>query len=215
MNLKFRPAQEESIKERWQLAWSNASFRKQLISGSLILTVILISFPFFFQFIEGRSGPQLNDWLLAQIPPHDLSAAIFIIIWSISLLGIVRAIQVPEILTHFIWSYILLTLVRTGTIYFIPLDPPANLIPLADPISNAFYGKHFITKDLFFSGHTATIFLVYLCLRKRGDRIIALISSIVLGILLLVQHVHYTIDVLTAPIFTYALDYLAKRLILR
>ncbi|HEX3079850.1 MAG TPA: phosphatase PAP2-related protein, partial [Puia sp.] len=60
-----------------------------------------------------------------------------------------------------------------------------------------------ITHDLFFSGHTTTVFLIFLCLKKKRDRIYALIASILLGIFLLGQHVHYTIDVLAAPIFTY------------
>lgn len=86
----------------------------------------------------------------------------------------------------------------------ISLNPPAGLIPLADPITNQFYGQRYITHDLFFSGHTTTVFLIFLCLKKKTDRIYALSASILLGILLLVQHVHYTIDVLAAPVFTYA-----------
>ena len=68
----------------------------------------------------------------------------------------------------------------------------------------ASYGAHYITHDLFFSGHTTTVFLVFLCLKKKWDRIYVLTASIVLGMLLLAQHVHYTIDVLAAPVFTYA-----------
>ncbi len=90
-------------------------------------------------------------------------------------------------------------------IALISLNPPAGLIPLADPITNMFYGKDYITHDLFFSGHTTTVFLIFLCMKKKMDRMLVLIASMVVGVLLLVQHVHYTIDVLAAPVFTYVI----------
>ena len=85
---------------------------------------------------------------------------------------------------------------------------------MVDPITNAFYGKVYITRDLFYSGHTSTIFLIFLCLRRRWDRLLALIGSLIVGSLLLVQHVHYTIDVLGAFVFTYPLYWCGKWLAL-
>jgi membrane-associated phospholipid phosphatase len=81
---------------------------------------------------------------------------------------------------------------------------------LTDPLTGVFYGNSVITKDLFFSGHTATLTLIFLCLKKRNDRIIACVATVVVGFLVLVQHVHYTIDVLAAPIFAYAFYRLCK-----
>jgi membrane-associated phospholipid phosphatase len=86
---------------------------------------------------------------------------------------------------------------------------------LADPLSNAFYGSKFVTKDLFFSGHTSTLFIMFLCLTGRTDRILALIATVVVGILLLVQHVHYTLDVLCAPPLTWGIYRLVKKVIMR
>jgi hypothetical protein len=102
-----------------------------------------------------------------------------------------------------LWAYNGVTLVRMACIGLVSLNPPAGLIPLMDPITNQFYGQRYITHDLFFSGHTTTVFLIFLCLKKKTDRIYALFASIALGFLLLVQHVHYTVDVLAAPLFTY------------
>ena len=110
-------------------------------------------------------------------------------------------------------SLVLLCISRMITITLIPLNPPIGLIPLKDPISSLFYGGTgvFITKDLFYSGHTSTQFLIFLCLTKRSDKIIAFIATITVGILVLIQHVHYTIDVLAAFVFTYVVIYLERR----
>ena len=100
------------------------------------------------------------------------------------------------------------------TISLFPLDPPPGLIHIKDPITSLCYGgsQVFMTKDLFFSGHTANLFVIYLVLHKKRDRQFALIAAITVAILVLVQHVHYTIDVIAAIIIPYCLFRLAKRL---
>lgn len=108
---------------------------------------------------------------------------------------------------------IAITLSRIITIYLVPLDPPPGLIVLKDPLTSITYGGLylFISKDLFFSGHTANLFMFYLRLQKKRDKQFALFATIAVGSLLLVQHVHYTVDVIVAFIFTYGLAVLAKR----
>lgn len=96
------------------------------------------------------------------------------------------------------------------TISLIPLDAPLNLVHLSDPFSIIFYGSNLITKDLFFSGHTATLCLVGLCLENKTEKMIIFIATGILGVLLLVQHVHYTADVLAAPVFSYIFWYLGR-----
>jgi hypothetical protein len=97
----------------------------------------------------------------------------------------------------------------------VPLNPPEGLIPLIDPISNLAYGRaEYITKDLFFSGHTSSQFLIFLCLTNKGDKMIALFSAILVGSMVLIQHVHYSIDVLAAPVFTYGCYWLGRELAL-
>ena len=198
----------------WQTAWKSTIFRRKFVVGVICLLVLLGTFPYFFQVIEQHRGPVLNDWVLSRIPPQDVSLIIFLVIWALALLLLVRARRSPAIFMTFVYSYILVSLSRMLSINLFPLDPPVGLLPMVDPITNAFYGKVYITRDLFYSGHTSTIFLIFLCLRRRWDRLFSLIGALIVGSLLLVQHVHYTIDVLGAFVFPYPLYRLGKWLAL-
>ena len=189
---------------KWSKAWKILSFKWKFWLGLLILAAILISFPYFFNAIEARNGFVFEDIVLRWIPARNVSVAVFFLIWSSCLLLIIRIYRDPMMLLVTLWAYDVVTLVRMASIGLISLNPPAGLIPLSDPITNQFYGQHYITHDLFFSGHTTTVFLIFLCLKKKTDRIYTLFASGILAVLLLVQHVHYTIDVLAAPFFTYA-----------
>lgn len=183
-----------------------------LLLGSVVIAIVINVLPIFFRDIEKRKGIVLHDWVLAAIPAYNVSVAIFAIIWGMAILVLIRAIQNPAIYITYCWTVIFICIARFITIYFVPLDPPVGLIPLTDPLTGYFYGHAFITKDLFFSGHTATLVLMYLCLEKRNDKIIGFIAIIVVACLLLVQHIHYTIDVLAAPIIVYGLYNLTRYL---
>jgi len=197
----------------WKSNWQSSDYRKKLITGLILMSFILLSLPFFYQAIEQRNGISFNDYFLSWIPAYDLSIYIFTVIWSMTLLTFSRFKQDPNIFLTFLWGFILINLSRFVSIGLIPLNAPADLIPIHDPISNHFYGPKFITKDLFFSGHTAAMFLMFLCLKKRTDKILALLATIIIGIAVLLQHVHYTMDVVMAPVITYFIWLGSKKIV--
>jgi hypothetical protein len=197
----------------WVDTLKDDSFKVKLYIGIGLLVTVLISFPFFFQHIELREGTVLNDAVLDYLSPRDASIPIFTIIWTMTALFFVRSVQSPTLFLTFMYGFILLSVSRFVTISLVALDPPHGLIPLVDPISNSFYGKSFVTKDLFYSGHTSAQCLFFLCFRRKLDRLIALFCTIAVGFLVLVQHVHYTIDVIAAPVFTIICFYIAKKIV--
>lgn len=203
------------LRQEWHEAWQSARFRSRVIMGLFFVALILCAFPLFFQTIEKRNGIILNDPLLRWLPAHNVSLALFIIIWALCLLAIYRAARHPYMFLTFLWAYILLSVFRILAITLVPLNPPAGLIGLVDPIGNFFYGEKFVTKDLFFSGHTSTVFLLYLCFPGRKDKKIALVVTVLVAFLLLVQHVHYTLDVLGAFLFAWVAYRLARTTVLK
>ena len=199
---------------KWLIAVRNVSFRNRLTIGLLVLIAIVLMLPSFFRFAEQRKGYRINDLVLNALHPADVSVPIFVCIWFTVALFFFRSATDPQLFLLYIYGFLLITLCRIITIALVPLDPPVNLVDLRDPISNYFYGsKNFITKDLFFSGHTATLSLFGFTFKSKFDKVIALLAALVVACLLLVQHVHYTVDVVAAPFFTYACFLLAKRLL--
>jgi hypothetical protein len=193
------------IVSRWAKAWDTPFKRRRIVIGTLLMLAGVFILPSFFGYIEKRQGILLNDWILAIIPPHNVSIFIFVIIWSMIILLLVRAIYSPSIYINYSWTLIFVFIARLICIALVPLAPPVGLIPLTDPLTGVFYGNVLITKDLFFSGHTATLCLIALCLEKRNDKIIACAATVSVAFLLLVQHIHYSIDVAAAPIIVYVL----------
>jgi membrane-associated phospholipid phosphatase len=204
-----------TLRQEWQGAWHDTAFRRRVLTGLIIVIALLSTFPVFFQRIERRHGTLLSDPVLRILTPHNISIPLFIVIWAITGYSIYRAAQTPMMFLTYLWSFIFLSLFRVLTITLVPLDPPAGLIPLVDPLSNFFYGDKFVTKDLFFSGHTSSVFLLYLTIPGRTDKKFALIATFIVGFLLLVQHVHYTLDILGGFLFAWIAYKLATRLVLR
>lgn len=196
---------KNSISDKWNTAWKIRKFRILTIIGILILVGILIYLPFFFAIIEKREGVFLIDPFLEKIPAFDVSIPTFIVIWSMSLLYARRCIQDPYLFVLALWSISLIYFSRLITISIFPLNPPNGLIPLNDPLANLFYGgvDKFIKKDLFYSGHTSIQFFMFLSLRKKTDKILAFSATLMIASFVLIQHIHYSIDVIGAFIFTY------------
>ena len=193
-----------SLNDSWKVTWQSRYKRWQIISGTVLMAAIIYTLPFFFAHIQKRKGAVLNDWLLARIPPHNVSVLIFALIWGMAILILIRTFKNASIYITYCWTLAFVCLVRFVTLSLVALDPPPGMVPLVDPISSLLYGNNLsITKDLFFSGHTTTMVLICLCLQKRRDKIIALIAAFAVACLLLVQHIHYTIDILASPVVVY------------
>jgi hypothetical protein len=197
----------------WQLSWQQKGFRYKLFTILFFIALLIIFSPYFFQYIEHRKGFIFNDAILNMLPNYDMYILIFFLLWSNAFLILLAAIRNPSILLSFLTSFILLSVARALSIFLFPLEAPEGIINLTDPLSNYFYGANFITKDLFFSGHASTLFIMFLCHDKKLTKYYTLISCLCLSILLLIQHIHYSIDVIFAFPFAY-LCYISAKFII-
>lgn len=146
----------------------------------------------------------LNDYVLANLLPRDVSTLLFSITW-ISILGSLPImLRTPDRAMRVFWGISVMGLTRCMVMYLVPLDPPIGIIPLRDPfVEGAFYDNKVLVKDLFFSGHTSNMVLLTLFMDIKWLKIILAFASAAVGYLLMVQHVHYAIDIIAAPFFAY------------
>ncbi len=200
------------IKFVWKLALENRSFRTRLAVTLFLLALVLFTLAKFLAYNEHRPGFTFNDPFLSQFKAVDVTWLTFGMIY----IGLIAALGFltfhPARMLVALQSYALLAALRLITIYFLPLNAPIHIIPLRDPFIEFFGGGTTLLRDLFFSGHTSTMFLFFLTAKSKKMKILFLICTILIAFLVLVQHVHYTIDVLAAPFFAYT-SYRISRLI--
>lgn len=209
-----RPPARPSRQPSWPAAWSVPGFRRRLGLVVLLLLGLLPVVPGFYRFVQARPGQQLADPLLALLPAQDHSNLIFALIYGAIAATLGYLLPRPARLLQALWAYYLLQLLRMATLWLLPLEPPAALVVLHDPLMDRLFAvtTQPIVRDLFFSGHTATMTLLTLAGRGRRWRGVLGLMTVTVGLLVLVQRVHYSYDVLVAPWFAWAAYWLAGRI---
>ena len=194
--------------------WSEFVKNKKLII-EFVLSVIVLVFTLnfmshFLDFVEHRQGVVLLDPILETFRPVNLTWLIFALIYVSLLITVALIIKYPQKLLFAIQVYALLLLFRMSAMYLLPLNPPMRMIMLNDPFIQFFGSGSILTKDLFFSGHTASLFFFFLITDRKPLKYVLLALTVVVAVALLLQHVHYSIDVFAAPFFTYTAYRLIK-----
>ena len=169
-------------------------------------------------FVEPRERLLINDFLHPVLPPpRDLSHFIFLATYSATIVSIYfllkRGLYIAGIV---FFSYGFLLLCRSLAIVLIPLEPPVEMVLLKDPFVSFFSSENIVyTKDLFFSGHTASMFFFYFLTNRKWLKNLLFFMAIFVVIAVSIQRVHYTIDIiggiLAAKMCFMLVQYLAKK----
>jgi hypothetical protein len=187
----------------WKDCWSDRGFRTQVLVTAPVLIIVLTGLARFLEEVERRPGAVIPDPVLAFFAPLDLTWLTFGLIYVSLLVAIGFLSLHPRLLLVAVQSYCVMVGFRVVAMYLLPLDPPPTMIPLHDPFVQVFGTGELLTRDLFFSGHTSTLFLLTLTANNRTVRTLFLVSTILVAASVIAQHVHYAVDVFAAPFFAY------------
>lgn len=197
----------------WAQAWARPAFRL----GWALLVVLLFGgllpvLPGFFLWAQARQGTVLADPLLHLLPRHDVATPVFVLMYGSVLVAVGWLTRQPQLFLRGMWGYLILLVLRLTTIWLVALNPPPDLVAMPDPFMAFIFhaaASEAITKDLFFSGHTATVALLAIAVRGRWLSWGLALATLLVGVLVLVQRVHYTCDVVAAPFFAWFAYWLA------
>lgn len=195
------------------LSWKEALadkvfFYKLILAPGLFLLYSAVTQPI-GSYVEGRKGIILHDALLNLIPQYDFSVWVFVVLYGSLLLLVVTHFNQPRVILKVIEMHFLIAVVRQICILLIALEPPQGIIILRDVfLENTVYPRESpLTKDLFFSGHVASVWLYFLAAEKKWIKRLFIISTILMCCMILSMRVHYSYDVYGAFLFTTVLFY--------
>ena len=180
---------------------------------------------------EGTRGPTLADPLLALVPYVAWVDRANWVLWLALYLPLAVAFLFtdPARWVRYMWTGALVSLARGLCIVATQLGPPdpahtgpgigtrsfgAALLELVSPFHVFVESSQraYLTQDLFFSGHAATTFLLWLYLRgRRWLGPLALFAHVLCVAAVFLAHLHYTIDVLGAWAVTWGIYALRER----
>ena len=156
------------------------------------IPVLVLYGTVFLPWVNRRTGGvQLDDPVLRLFKARDFSSVIFVILYvsfalAIYDLGLIRVLELSATSA----------LVRIVTLTLTNLDPPSDGIALNDPFMRVFTKSNELDRELFYSGHTMSLWLNACSTGAPYQWALFAVCSV----LLVWQKCHYTIDVAVIPL---------------
>jgi len=192
--------------QKFKKCFSNKRYIISFISSFIFLSIAMIINFFAGTYATERASNPVTDIILSNIRVYDVDG---FFIYGSFLLVIVIALVVlhrPNKIPFTIKSIALFIIIRSIFITLTHLGPfPSQTIIQSDILSKMSFGG-----DLFFSGHTGLPFLLALMFwNEKWLRYIFLAFSIMFAVVVLLAHLHYSIDVLAAFFITYSIFHIS------
>ena len=159
-------------------------------------------------FATNRMGNPVNDVILDNIPTYNVSVLFFQGFGLFLIFAAVLLIIRPKRLPFALKSLAMFILIRSAFIILTHMGPPANEM-FFDP--GTISKKLTAGADLFFSSHTGLPFLAALIFwEEKIFRYLFIVLSLIFGTVVLLGHLHYSIDVFSAFFITYGIYHISR-----
>lgn len=156
-----------------------------------------------------KAGASVEDLILSNVPVFEVDGLFVYGTFAIVAFSIVVVLMQPKSIPFILHGLTLFILVRSGFTLLTHLGPPEARYAsdFGTVITNAFFGS-----DQFFSGHTGMPFLGALAYwHVPWIRNVFLAAVAYFVAIVLLGHIHYSIDVASAFFITYCVYLMARR----
>lgn len=197
----------EQIKAKYKNHFGNRDFLISLLLSFLMLGLALIANHYAGIYATEKASNPVTDIVLDNIRVYDVDAIFIygpVFMWL--LVAGILAFH-PQRTPFVIKSTGLFYLIRSVFISLTHIGPfPTHIVVQ----STGIFGYLNSGADLFFSGHTGFPFLLALIFwENKRLRVFFIALSLIFGAVVLLGHLHYSIDVLSAFFITYGIYHIA------
>jgi hypothetical protein len=189
--------------------------RRSLYLGFLLLGISLVLHVQAGRYSAKTSALSsfVGDIFLDNIPALDIDFLVVqgaLLFWVA--VGVLLAAR-PQHLLFGLKAVALFVIVRSFFVSLTHIGVSPEQIPLDEGLGIRLYNLFTFQGNFFFSGHTGLPFLFALIFwRERRWQQFFLAAAFVFGAAVLIAHVHYSIDVFSAPFITYTIFVIARKL---
>ena len=196
------------ILERYRQSWFDRYVRFSIpVAVAVFAVSVAVNYGAGVYATESASNP-VADIILSNTPVFNVG---YLFVYGATLLIVIiilLALQHPRRIPFLLHSLSLFYFIRAAFVSMTHLGAfPQQAVLNAGELAGRFFGGN----DLFFSGHTGAPFLMALLFWHIPRlRYFFLASSVFFGVVVLLGHLHYTIDVFSAFFITYGIYRLAR-----
>ncbi len=192
--------------------FSDKYFLISFLGGVVLLGTSLVAQFFVSGYVNSLPDTPVPDLILSNTRVYDVDLIFVYGSVLLLLVGIFIGAKHVRCVPFAFKSVALFTLIRSVFVSITHISAFPTHVVINSPFFNKeVFNGIFTGNDLFFSGHTGLPFLLALMFwEHKTVRTIFLGFSILFAIVVLLGHIHYSIDVLSAYFITFSIFYLCK-----
>lgn len=202
------------VKKAYILFFGNTSLLLSVVISLLLLVISLFVNAWAGRYADESGTRYVTDIVLSNTNVYDVGNIFVYGTMLFFLFLVVWCLRYPAQIPYIVKSIATFVLIRSVFISLTHLGPfPDHLVMMNDGIVHDFMNKINFWADLFFSGHTGLPFLMALIFwDHKWLRYIFIAWSLFFGGVVLLGHLHYSIDVLSAFFITYSINHICELL---
>ncbi len=198
------------VGHRYRDSWFDQRVRFSLPLALLAFVASVVTSFYAIAYATQSASNSVTDIILSNIPIFDVDGLMIVGTTLLIIVIIALLLSHPDRIPFSLYALTLFFFIRsafTVVTHVASYPLPPNSYTFTSKIGQFLFG---FGGDLFFSAHTAVPFLLALMFwHKPALRYLFLAWSVFFGIVVLLGHLHYTIDVLSAFFITYGIYQLA------
>jgi len=202
------PKPHRELARRYKTYYKDRDYRLAVLGSFLVFIASVMASLLAGHFANTHASNYASDIILSNTPAINVDKFFVIGTGLFAFMAIAIAFAHPRRVPYTLFALALFFFIRAGFVMM------THIAPFPERATSNFgvtTRKYFFGSDLFFSGHTGAPFLMALVFwRDKKIRYLFLAWSIFFGVIVLLGHLHYTVDVASAYFITYTIFCLAE-----